>query len=109
LADIIDDEELTDIFKELADVDPEHDARDILKDYIELKDKENGTDILSKVNFEQTAEPTEPVEPPPEVPAEPTGGAPAEPAPAEQPVTASVDHNKDDIPFDGPYTKSSYN
>jgi predicted regulator of amino acid metabolism with ACT domain len=109
LADIIDDEELTDIFKELADVDPEHDARDILKDYIELKDKENGTDILSKVNFEQTAEPTEPVEPPPEVPAEPTGGAPAEPAPAEQPVTASVDHNKDDIPFDGPYTKSSDN
>ena len=109
LVDIIDDEELTDIFKELADVDPEHDARDILKDYIELKDKENGTDVLSKVDFEQSAEPTEPVEPPPEVPAEPTGGAPAEPAPAEQPVTASVDHNKDDIPFDGPYKKSSDN
>jgi hypothetical protein len=109
LSDLIDDDELTDIFKELADVNPEHDARDILKDYIELKDKENGTDVLSKVNFEQGAEPAEPAEAPPEVPAEPTGAAPAEPAPAEQPVTASVDHNKDDIPFDGPYRKSSDN
>ena len=101
LSDIIDDEELMDIFKELADVDPENDARDILKDYIEIKDKENGTDVLSKINFEQTAEPTEPAEAPPEVP--------AEPAPAEQPVTASVDYNKNDVPFDGPYKKSSDN
>jgi hypothetical protein len=114
LSDVIDDDELMDVFKELADIDPESDIREILKDYITIKDEENGTDILSKINFsEEGAEEVPPEEP---VAAEPAPAAPApeappadptaaEPAP-EEPVTASVDNNKDiDVPFDGPYKK----
>ncbi len=84
LTDIIDDNELMDIFKEIADIDPELDARDFIKQYIEIKDKENGTDVLSQIEFPADSEaPAE--EPPAEEPAaEPTAEpAPAEPAPAE--------------------------
>jgi hypothetical protein len=114
LSDVIDDDELMDVFKELADIDPESDIREILKDYITIKDEENGTDILSKINFSEEGEEVPPEEP---VAAEPAPAAPApevppaDPAAAatpvpEVPVTASVDNNKDvDIPFDGPYKK----
>ena len=64
LSDVIDDDELMDVFKELADIDPESDIREILKDYITIKDEENGTDILSKINFsEEGAEEMPPEEP----------------------------------------------
>jgi hypothetical protein len=51
LTDIINDDELMDIFKELADVSTEADVRDILKDYIKMKDEEQGTDVFSKISF----------------------------------------------------------
>jgi len=88
---IINDKELMDIFKELADISPGADVRDILKDYIKMKDEENGTDVLSMITFgeEETG-----VDYAPEVPAapaaEPVPAAPAA-APAEQPVTASLE------------------
>jgi hypothetical protein len=79
LQDIIDDDELFDIFKELSDVSPESDIRPILKDYIKIKDEENGTDVLGKINFpEGNEEPAAPEAP--ETPAEPA--APAAPAAA---------------------------
>ncbi len=84
LTDIIDDDELMDVFKELADINPEQDVREILKDYITIKDQENGTDILSKVNFgEEQAE-----EPPPEEPAAEPAPAAAEAPPAVEPPPA---------------------
>lgn len=79
LSGIIEDDELMDIFKELADVNPNADAKDILKDYIQMKDEEKGTDVLSKVNFEAEAPVAAPEEP---------AAAPEEPAAAEQPVAA---------------------
>ena len=107
LSDIIKDDELMDIFKELADVSPEADVRDILQDYITMKDKENGTDVASQLTFggEQPA----PVEEP--APAEPAAAAPVEePAPAEPaaevpaapaPVMADIwSESKEDPPFD---------
>jgi hypothetical protein len=112
LSDVIDDDELMDVFKELADIDPESDVRGIIKDYIELKDEENGTDILSKIEFSEEGE-TPPAEPAAEVPAEPVpepaAEVPAEPVPepAEQP--APMAEEKEDPPFDGPYKKSSDN
>jgi uncharacterized protein YoaH (UPF0181 family) len=112
LSDVIDDDELMDVFKELADIDPESDVRGIIKDYIELKDEENGTDILSKIEFSEGGE-TPPAEPAAEVPAEPVpepaAEVPAEPVPepAEQP--APMAEEKEDPPFDGPYKKSSDN
>ena len=110
LSDIIDDDELTDVFKELADIDPEHDVRDILKDYIKIKDEENGTDILTQIQFPaddggMDAPPAEPAPAPEPAPVEPAP-APAEPAPAApQPVA----EEKEDPPFDGPYKKSGDN
>jgi len=85
LSEIIDDKELEEVFKELADINPESDIRPILKDYIKIKDEENGTDILGQVNFpEPGAEPA--AEPAPEAPAEPAAAAPAPAAaPAEVP------------------------
>jgi len=81
LEDIINDEELFDIFKELADISPETDARPILKDYIKIKDEENGTDVLGKINFPESEE--TPAEPPAEPAAEPAAPPPeAAPAPA---------------------------
>ena len=77
LSGIIEDDELMDIFKELADVNPNADAKDILKDYIQMKDEEKGTDILSKVNFDNTSSAPEPA-PPAELAA----------VPAEEPVAA---------------------
>lgn len=88
LSGIIEDDELMDIFKELADVNPNADAKDILKDYIQMKDEEKGTDVLSKISFEADAS----------APA----AAPEEPAAAEQPVAA--EEKDTDPPFDGPYT-----
>jgi len=89
LTGIINDDELMDIFKELADVNPEADVRDILKDYITLKDEENGTDVMSKVSFDASSagmdgapEPA-PVEEPAAAPAE-------EPAAEPAPVTADI-------------------
>lgn len=87
LSDIIDDDELTDVFKELADIDPEHDVRDILKDYIKIKDEENGTDILTQIQFPaddggMDAAPAAPApEAPPAEPAPAPEAPPAEPAP----------------------------
>jgi len=89
LEDIINDEELFDIFKELADISPETDARSILKDYIKIKDEENGTDILGKINFPEGEE--TPAEPPaepaaePAAPPSPEAAAPAPEAPAAPP------------------------
>jgi hypothetical protein len=107
LSDIIDDDELTDVFKELADIDPEHDVRDILKDYIKIKDEENGTDILTQIQFpaDDGGMDAAPAAPAPEAPpAEPVAAepAPAEPAPA---MPAPVAEEKEDPPFDGPYKK----
>jgi len=83
LAEIIDDKELFEVFKELADVNPNADIRNILKDYIAIKDEENGTDISEKVNFPDDAS-QEPV-------AEPTDPAAAAPAPApSMPMTPGV-------------------
>lgn len=84
LKGIIDDNELYDIFKELADVSPESDVRPILKDYIKIKDEENGTDVSSKINFPEGDQPAEPApEPAAEPAAEP---APAAAAPAPEPA-----------------------
>ena len=83
LKGIIEDNELEDIFKELADVNPDLDARNILKDYIKIKDEENGTDLMSQINFGEA--PAEPAAEAP--PAEPAAEAPpAEPAPAPAPA-----------------------
>ena len=101
LSGIIEDDELMDIFKELADVSPDSDVRDILKDYIQMKDEEEGTDVLSKINFTEEepgmdGAPETPEEPAPAAevpPAEPAAEVPpAEPAPAAppQPVTADI-------------------
>jgi len=108
IGELIDDDELMDVFKELADIDPESDARDILKDYITIKDQENGTDVLSQLNFTDTQDtPTAPPEPEPPaeepVAAEP---APAEPAATQPPPIAE---EKEDPPFDGPYKKPGDN
>jgi hypothetical protein len=107
LSDIIDDDELTDVFKELADIDPEHDVRDILKDYIKIKDEENGTDILTQIQFPADAggmDAAPPAAAPEAPPAEPAAvePAPAEPAPVMPPPVAE---EKEDPPFDGPYKK----
>ncbi len=73
LSGIINDEELADVFRELADVNPESDARSVIKDYIKIKDEENGTDLLSQID---------------------SSAAPAsEPAPAEEPAPASIERN----------------
>jgi hypothetical protein len=101
LSGIIEDDELMDIFKELADVSPDSDVRDILKDYIQMKDEEEGTDVLSKINFTEEEPgmdgapeaPEEPAAEPAPAPAEPAAEVPpAEPAPAAppQPVTADI-------------------
>ena len=108
LSDIIDDDELTDVFKELADIDPEHDVRDILKDYIKIKDEENGTDILTQIQFPaddggMDAAPAAPApEAPPAEPAPAPEAPPAEPAPAAPPM---AEEKEEDPPFDGPYKK----
>ena len=81
LSGIIDDNELNDIFKELADVNPESDVRDILKDYIKIKDEENSTDVLSQISFgSETPEPEAP-----EAPAAPAAPEPAAAAAAPAP------------------------
>jgi len=95
LAEIIDDKELFEVFKELADVNPNADIRNILKDYIAIKDEENGTDISEKVNFpddvsqEPAAEPTDPAAAAP-APTDPAAAAPAPAAPPSMPVTPGV-------------------
>jgi hypothetical protein len=61
LSDIIDDDELMEVFEELADISPELDVRSILRDYIAIKDEENGTDVLSQLNFDAEPVPEEPV------------------------------------------------
>lgn len=93
LAEIIDDDELNEVFKELADVNPNADIRNILKDYISIKDEENGTDILSKVNFENQPEPqSEPAATEPAAPVSPPAAAPAPTpeAPPSMPVSPGV-------------------
>jgi hypothetical protein len=101
LKGVIDDQEFTDAIKQLGKVNPEMDIREFLKSYLEKHDEENGTDIASKINFDSTT--PAPTEPAPEAP-------PAEPAaaaPVEQP--APVAEEKEDPPFDGPYTKKGEN
>lgn len=104
---IIDDSELNDIFKELADMDPEFDARPIIKDYLRIHDEENGTDISSHINFENDApaEPEEPTNTEPNMSTDldaelgalaNTPAAPAAPAAAPQQVNADIDHKLDD-------------
>lgn len=84
LEDIISDDELMDIFKELADVNPESDVRDVLKDYIQMKDEELGTNVLSQLQFGEEDAGMDAAPEPEEAPmaAEPA----AEPAPAEEPT-----------------------
>lgn len=68
ISGIINDDQLSDVFRELADISPDSDARHIIYDYIRLHDEERGTDILSKIknpDTEQTQEPA-PQEPPQE-------------------------------------------
>lgn len=108
LQDIIDDEELFEVFKELGEISPESDVRDILKDYIAIKDEEQGTDVSSQLTFPEG-------EPESEVPAEPVAAEPAPaappadaaampaPAPAAAPAPVMADiwsESKDDPPFD---------
>jgi hypothetical protein len=107
LADIIDDDELMEVFEELADISPEADIRSILKDYITIKDAENGTNVLSQLNFDAEPTPEEPVaaEPTPDVAAAapmPMDAAAAPvPAAAPAPVMADIwSESKDDAPFD---------
>jgi hypothetical protein len=100
LSNIIDDDELMDIFKELADVSPEADVKDILKDYVTMKDEENGTDVLSKLNFEA------PVEPEP-VPAEPAAAPAPAAAPVEQPVPMAEEKDKGEFSKDSGWVKSN--
>jgi hypothetical protein len=101
LKGIIEDKELMEVFKELADISSETDVRPILQDYVSIKDSENGTTVLSQLNFEGA--PTEPPveEPAAEVPPveEPAAEVPPveEPAvdPTAQPaapVMASIEH-----------------
>jgi hypothetical protein len=98
LSEIIDDEELMDIFKELADISPETDVRSVLKDYIALKDKENGTNVLEELAFGDEAAPEVPAEepaaeaPPTEAPAPAAPvTAPAPAAPEAQPAPAMAE------------------
>ena len=104
LKGVIDDQEFTDALKQLGKVNPEMDIREFLKSYLEKHDEENGTDIASKLNFDSTTP----------APTEPAAPAPAAPAPAAPPVDpaavpAPVAEEKEDPPFDGPYTKKGEN
>ena len=99
LAGIIDDEELNNALKVVANLDPESDLRDIVKQYLEKKDEENGTDIATKVNFGEPGAAPAPAAPAPATPP---------PAPAEVPA-APVAEEKEDPPFDGPYKKPGDN
>ena len=114
LKGVIDDQEFTDAIKQLGKVNPEMDIREFLKSYLEKHDEENGTDIASKINFDSTT--PAPTEPAPEAPpAEPVAAAPApEAPPAEAPAAAPAEpapvaEEKEDPPFDGPYTKKGEN
>ncbi len=77
LEDIISDDELMDIFKELADVNPESDVRNVLKDYIQMKDEELGTNVMSQLQFDDTEGGMDAAPEPEEAP---MATAPAEPA-----------------------------
>jgi len=111
LKGVIDDQEFTDAIKQLGKVNPEMDIREFLKSYLEKHDEENGTDIASKINFDSTT--PAPTEPAPEAPpAEPVAAEPAPEAPPAEPVAAEpapVAEEKEDPPFDGPYTKKGEN
>jgi hypothetical protein len=86
LSDIIDDKELNEAFKKLADLNPESDARNTIKEYIIAKDQEKGTNILDRLNFEDHD--SQKQEPPPE---DQTAEMPPEqPAPMLQPQTAQA-------------------
>ena len=111
LKGVIDDQEFTDAIKQLGKVNPEMDIREFLKSYLEKHDEENGTDIASKINFDSTTPaPTEPA-PAEAPPAEPVAAAPAPAAPPVDPAAAAVPvaEEKEDPPFDGPYTKKGEN
>lgn len=82
---IIDDQELFDVLKELADVSPETDARHMIVDYVKIRDEENGTDFASKLVIgDETAEPEETPAP------EPTEPQPEQPAPAPAPAQPNM-------------------
>lgn len=103
LKGIIEDDELYQIFKELADISPDFDVRYIVKDYVRIKDEELGTDIQSKLGVEPSEPPAEepapepepaaepPAEEPPAAPAAPPAAGAPNTAPA--PVMASLDNN----------------
>jgi hypothetical protein len=114
LKGVIDDQEFTDAIKQLGKVNPEMDIREFLKSYLEKHDEENGTDIASKINFDSTT--PAPTEPAPEAPpVDPAAAAPAPEAPPVDPAAAApaaaapVAEEKEDPPFDGPYTKKGEN
>ena len=108
LQDIINDDELMDIFTELADVSPEADVRSILKDYITMKDEENGTSVMSNLTFGSDSAETPAVEPEPATEPAPVAQEPApveEPAAVEEPVMADIyseekEEDDNDPPFD---------
>lgn len=107
LTDIIDDDELMEVFEELADISPELDVRSILKDYVAIKDAENGTDVMSQLNFDAEPAPEEPVATEPDPAAAAAAPMPADaaaapmPAAAPAPVMADIwSESKDDAPFD---------
>jgi len=79
LTDVIDDDELMDVFRELADVNPEQDIRSLIKDYIEIKDKENGTDVLSAIQFPNDLDAEAPEVPAEAPPVDPAAAAPTPP------------------------------
>lgn len=99
LSNIIDDDELMDIFKELADVSPEADVKNILKDYVTMKDEENGTEVLSKLNFD--------AQPAPEPVATEPAPAPVMATPVEQPAAVAEEQDKGAFSKDSGWTKSN--
>lgn len=107
LTDIIDDDELMEVFEELADISPELDVRSILKDYVAIKDAENGTDVMSQLNFDAEPTPEEPVAAEPDPAAAAAAPMPDDaattplPAAAPAPVMADIwSESNHDAPFD---------
>lgn len=93
LSEIINDKELTDVFKELADINPDSDVRNIIKDYVTIKDQENGTDVLSKLNFSEEPAPEPVPEPAPTTEpqaVEPAPAAPGMPMPQAAPMAENI-------------------
>ena len=85
---IIDDNELMEALREMAQVNPEMDARPIIKSYLENYDEEHGTDISSKIAFTPDAGASATPTPAPQA------AAPAEPAPIAERFTRAIEKAK---------------